>query len=85
MAAPSWTKSEPEIVGTDIEGGIISIRADLGEGDATKHFSVKKRSFSEKPRGVGNSVNQGLGMDLYRQGNSVKTFGSFAEPPGSEN
>ena len=32
------------------------------EGDATKHFSVKKRIFSEK--GGGNSVNQGFGKDL---------------------
>ena len=31
------------------------IRADFWEGDATKHFSVKKGVFSEK--GGGNSVN----------------------------
>ena len=59
------------------------IRADFWEGDATKHFSVKKRIFSEK--GEGNSVNQGFGKDLYRKGNSVKRFGPFTEPPDSAN
>ena len=58
-------------------------RADFWEGDATKHFSVKKGIFSEK--GGGNSVNQGFGKDFYRKGNSVKRFGPFTEPPDSEN
>ena len=39
------------------------IGADFWEGDATKHFSVKKGLFSEK--GGGNSVNGGFGQDLY--------------------
>ena len=43
------------------------------EGDATKHFSVKKGLFSEK--GEGNPVNQGFGKDFYRKGNSVKRSG----------
>ena len=46
-------------------------------------FSEKKGFFSEK--GGGNSVNQGLGKDFYRKGNSVKRFGPFTEPPDSEN
>ena len=58
------------------------IRADLWEGDATKHFSVKKKVFSEK--GGGNSVNGGFGKDLYRKGNSAKRPGPFSEPPDSE-
>ena len=43
---------------------MMFVRADFWEGDATKHFLVKKRKrvFSEK-RG-GNSVNQGFGKDL---------------------
>ena len=56
---------------------------DFWEGDATKHFSVKKGFFSEK--GGGNSVNEGFGKDFYRKGNSVKKFGPFTEPPDSEN
>ena len=60
-----------------------ALRADFWEGDATKHFSVKKRVFSEK--GAGISVNRGLGEDLYRKGNSVKRSGPFSEPPDSEN
>ena len=59
------------------------IRADFWEGDATKHFLVKKGVFSEK--GVGNSVNEGFGKDFYRKGNSVKRFGPFTEPLDSEN
>ena len=55
----------------------------MGAADATKHFSVKKRDFSEK--GGGNSVNQGFGKDFYRKGNSVKRSGRFSEPPDSEN
>ena len=57
--------------------------ANFGEGDATKHFSVKKGVFSEM--GGGNSVNEGFGKDFYRKGNSVKRFGPFTEPPDSEN
>ena len=49
-------------------------RADFWEGDATKHFPVKKGVFSEK----------GVGKDFYRKGNSVKRFGPFIEPPDSE-
>ena len=61
------------------------VRADFWEGDATKHFSVKKtRGFSVK-RGGGNSVNEGFGEDFYRKGNSVKMSGPFTEPPDSEN
>ena len=30
-------------------------------------------------------MNQGLGKDFYRKGNSVKRFGPFTEPPDSEN
>ena len=58
------------------------IRADFWGGDATKHFSVKKRVFSEK--GGGKSVNGGFGKDFYRKGNSVKRSGPFSEPPDSE-
>ena len=60
------------------------VRAEFWEGDATKHFSVKKKGvFSEK--GGSNSVNQGFGKDFYRKGNSVKRFGPFTELPDSEN
>ena len=59
------------------------IRADFWEGDATKHFSVKKRGVQWK--GGGNSVNQGFGKDFYRKGKSVKRFGPFTKPPDSEN
>ena len=62
---------------------MLMLRADFGEGDATKPFSVKKGVFSEK--GGGNSVNQGFGKDFYRKGNSVKRFRPFTEPPDSEN
>ena len=41
---------------------LTQIRADFWEGDATKHFSVKKGLFSEK--GGGNSVNWGFGKDF---------------------
>ena len=30
-------------------------------------------------------MNEGFGKDFYRQGNSVKSFGPFTEPPDSEN
>ena len=40
------------------------------EGDATKHFSVKKGVFSAK--GGGNSVNEGFGKDFYRKGKSQR-------------
>ena len=47
-------------------------------------FSEKKKTFfSEK--GGGNSVNEGLGKDFYRKGNSVKRSGPVSEPPDSEN
>ena len=41
------------------------IGANFWEGDATKHFSVKKGFLSE--RGGGNSVNGWLGKDFYRK------------------
>ena len=66
-----------------IRKGRSFFRADLGEGDATKRFSVKKGVFSEN--GGGNSVNEGFGKDFYRKGNSVKRFRPFTEPPDSEN
>ena len=63
---------------------VVTVPLHLWEGDATKHFSVKKRVFSEKEGG--NSVNEGFGnKDFYRKGNSVKRFGPFTEPPDSEN
>ena len=65
------------------KGQIIFFSADFWEGDATKHFSVKKGVFSEK--GGDNSVNEGFGKDFYKNGNSVKRFGQFTEPPDSEN
>ena len=55
----------------------------LGRGCDEALVSGKKGIFSEK--GGGNSVNQGFGTDLYRKGNSVKSFGPFTEPPDSEN
>ena len=58
-------------------------RAAFWEGDATKHFSVKKGVFSEK--GGGNSVNEWFGEDFYRKDNSVKRFGPFNELPDFEN
>ena len=61
----------------------FQVKADFWGGDATKHFSVRKKGiFSEK--GGGNSVNQGFGKDFYRKGNSVKRSGRFREPPDSE-
>ena len=30
-------------------------------------------------------MNEGLGMDFYRKGKSVKRSGPFSEPPDSEN
>ena len=55
----------------------------FGKGMRRSSFQWKKGIFSAK--GGGNSVNQGLGKDLYRKGNSVKRFGPFTEPPDSEN
>ena len=69
----------PSLCGTTL---VNKIRF-LVEGDATKHFPVKKGVFSEE--GGGNSVNEGLGKDFYRKGNSVKRSGPFSEPPDSEN
>ena len=64
---------------------LVFLRRCLVEGDATKHFSVKKKGFLVK-RGGGSSVNQGCGgKDFCRKGNSVKRFGPFTEPPDSEN
>ena len=40
---------------------------DFWEGDATKHFSVKKGFFSEK--GGSNSVNKRFDKDFYMKGN----------------
>ena len=68
---------------TDSLPFMTDLRADFWEGDAT-HFSAKKKGFfSEK--GGGNSVNEGLGWDLRRKGNSVKRSGPFSEPPDSAN
>ena len=61
---------------------LAPIRAVFWEGDATKHFSVKKGACSEK--GGGNSVNEGFGKDVYRKGNSVKRFEPFSEPLDSK-
>ena len=55
----------------------------LGRGCDEAPFSEKRGFFCEK--GGGNSVNEGLGKDFYRKGNSVKRFGPFTEPPDSEN
>ena len=55
----------------------------MGRGCDEARFSEKKGIFSEK--GAGNSVNEGLGKDFYRKGNSVKWFGPFTEPPDFEN
>ena len=60
------------------------IKTDFWEGDATKHFSVKKKGVLSE-LGGGNSVNQGFGKDFYRKRNSVKRSGRFSEPPDSEN
>ena len=49
-AAPSSPKGERMA-----ENKVHILRANFWEGDATKHFSVKKGVFSEK--GGGNSVN----------------------------
>ena len=70
---------------TSSDGRPPSRRVELcfWEGDATKHFSVRKDFFSEK--GGGNSVKEGLGKGFYRKGNSVKRSGPFGEPPESEN
>ena len=52
--------SQPIIMACPAEEACLTpFRADFWEGDATKHFSVKKGGFSEK--GGGNSVNQGFG------------------------
>ena len=45
-------------------------------------FQRRKGVFNEK--GGGNSMNEGLGKDFYRKGNSVKRSGPFSEPPDSE-
>ena len=55
----------------------LRVGAGFWEAHATKHFSLKKRVFSEK--GGGNSVNEGFGKGFYRQGNSVKRSGPFNE------
>ena len=75
-AAPVLVKNQSPIYRT--------FGADFWEGDATKHFSVKKKGFfSEK--GAGNSVNEGFGKAVYRKGTSVKRSGPFSEPLDSEN
>ena len=64
-------------------GWFPKVGAYFGEGDATKHFSVKRRVFfSEK--GEGNSVNeefQLFGKDFYRKDNSVRSSKPFSDPP----
>ena len=54
-----------------------------GRGCDEALFSVKEKGVFSEKRG-GNSVNGGFGKDFYRQGNSVKRFGPFREPPDSE-
>ena len=39
---------------------VVLIRADFWEGDATKHFSVRKKGFFFSEKGGGNSVNEGF-------------------------
>ena len=46
-------------------------------------FQWKKGFFSQKVGG--SSVNEGLGKDFNRKGNSVKRSGPFSEPLDSEN
>ena len=55
----------------------------FSEANKKLQFSVKNWAFCEK-RG-GNSVNDGLGKDFYRKGNSMKRSGPFSEPPDPEN
>ena len=65
--------------------GMAGVGADFWEGDATKHFSVKKsfkRVFGET--GSDDSVNEGFGKAFYRKGNSVKRSGPFNGPPDCE-
>ena len=68
-----------------LEGHLADIRTDFWEGDATKQFSLKKRFFFFVKRGKAIQVNEGLGKDFYKKGNSVKRFGLFTEPLDSEN
>ena len=56
----------------------VHFRADFWEGDATKHFSVKKKGVSVKG-------GEAIRKNFYRKGKSVKRFGPFTEPPDSEN
>ena len=58
--------------------------ADFREGNATKHFSVRKKKGFLSEKGGGNSVNEGFGKEFHRKGYSVKRSGSFSEPPDSE-
>ena len=58
------------------------LAADSWEGMRPSTFQLEK-GFSVK-RGRP-SVNEGLGKDFYRKGNSVKRSGPFSEPPDSEN
>ena len=58
----------------------VSIGADFWEGDATKHFSVKKRFSVKRGEAIHNSVNGGFGKDFHRKGNSVKRSRRFSEP-----
>ena len=44
---------------------LVFVRADFWEGDATKHFSVKKRGFQRK--GGGNSVNHRFGEEFLQE------------------
>ena len=55
----------------------------FGKGMRRSTFQWKTRGFQWK--GGGNSVNEGLGKDFYRKGNSAKRFGPFTEPRDSEN
>ena len=91
LNGPKWTSSGQNgpkwtilvhlgLANAEIRFGIRSFfRAVFWEGDATKHFSVKKKGFSVK-RGGGSSVNEGFGKDFYRKGKSVKRSWRFSEP-----
>ena len=52
-----------------------SIGADHWEGDAKKHFSVKKKEGFSVKKGGGNSVNEGFGKDLAEASFSAYVFG----------
>ena len=83
MQLQFWSFSDSSSHKVFLRGREGTLRVVFWEGDATKYFSVKKRTFQWK--GGGNSVNGGFGKDFYRKGNSVKRSARFSEPPDSEN